>query len=435
MSAFGEHLTAVARHGIDTKVLEAALTTLGDAIDSTNAKLLVHGDGLAAGVRAGVRDAARVVAFQHAAGPADYTGAGHRRQAASLAALFARPGEHWLRVEAHRHLPAQVDVTGEVEADVPLESALAFLDTTDIQPAVRARVAELTRALGDTCLRIDDHLKAPSLHTRVVWVRAGDDVAERTSTLADALGVLPAHREKLTAHVATGKPWAIGVRATPRSVLSELWLASRADAATATRVLGAPIAAPAFVECAYHREGVPFGVARLDRAPRTTEAWQLLRVWHVEVLSSVADRPNAIPLARTSYAVVPGHWRSLPANELSARVGVLVEASYARRNQQMAQTADPTPTWPIGFAHEWVGPHSTPAREPRDEAVTLTRSPVADAVVARALGEMKQLRAAARPGLDAQPWKAAFSAWSVDAQNDWKVLKHAERDAAFARLG
>jgi hypothetical protein len=163
---------------------------------------------------------------------------------------------------------------------------------------------------------------------------------------------------------------------------------------------------------------------------------RLLRIWHVEVLSSVASRPGASTFTRTSYCIAPERWAQLPAAELQRRCEMLLEASYRQRNHQTAQSGDATEMWWIGYAFEWVAPHEMPI-EPFaiGERVWLRASGVADALKFGALEAIEALLSAPRPGLDAKPWQDAFTAWAIDDGDNWKIAKYSERAAAFERLG
>jgi len=162
----------------------------------------------------------------------------------------------------------------------------------------------------------------------------------------------------------------------------------------------------------------------------------LLRIWHVEVLSSVAANPGAVTFSRTSYCVAPARWESLAKDDLDRRVGVLLDAAYAKRNHEMAQTGDPTPTWLIAYDHEWVAADEMPASEPTHHAVMIATADIATALVESAISQIDDLRGLARPGRASNPWQQSFSAWSVDDDDSWRIPKRGERAAMFSsRLG
>ena len=165
--------------------------------------------------------------------------------------------------------------------------------------------------------------------------------------------------------------------------------------------------------------------------------WALLRIWHVEVLSSVADKPNAHMFARTSYCVAPETWKQLSPDELGRRAGVLLDAAYAKRNHQMAQTQDPTPMWLVAYDQEWVAPDEMPALSPAQDALVVGNPNITPALVERAVADIDGLRGQARPGVKAKAWADAFSAWSVEANGEtWNLLKYSDREPVFSeRLG
>ena len=57
----------------------------------------------------------------------------------------------------------------------------------------------------------------------------------------------------------------------------------------------------------------PVGSPVTPEVPRNNNVWALLRLWHVEFLESVIDRPNAVSFTRTSYVTAPERWRQLYA--------------------------------------------------------------------------------------------------------------------------
>lgn len=161
----------------------------------------------------------------------------------------------------------------------------------------------------------------------------------------------------------------------------------------------------------------------------------LLRIWHVEVLSSVADNPSASTFTRTSYCVAPERWAALPGAELQRRCELLLQASYRQRNAQTAQSGDATEMWWLAYAFEWVAPHEMPAETNVviGERVWVRASSGAAELKLGAIRTIGAMLAAPRPGLDATPWQDAFSAWAIDSDGEsWKILKYSEREAAFS---
>lgn len=247
-STISARVGAVADLGIDVTALARVIGELDAALEPEAATTVISADGDRAGIRARVADPARALA------PWNW--------AASLAILFARPGERWLRVEAQRARPDAVDVTGELVADGSVGDALELLATSGVDAPTRERLAGLLRGLGDRWVRITDQLGAPEAHTRTVWVRAGADIADRAAVLADALQILPAHRAALLEHLGIATPIAIGVRTTSANVLPEVHVVSWAGPRIAARMLGIDLGdQAAIVEAVYRSDGQPSGTA------------------------------------------------------------------------------------------------------------------------------------------------------------------------------
>lgn len=161
--------------------------------------------------------------------------------------------------------------------------------------------------------------------------------------------------------------------------------------------------------------------------------WSLLRIWHVEVLASVAGNPVAYLFARTSYCVAPGSWRELSADELGRRAGVLLHAAYAKRNHLSAQNDDPTPMWLIAYDHEWVADAEMAPLSSVQDGMVVHNAEISPIVVDRAIDELDGLRTQPRPGLATRPWQQAFSAWRVEANGEtWHLLRHDERETVFS---
>lgn len=161
--------------------------------------------------------------------------------------------------------------------------------------------------------------------------------------------------------------------------------------------------------------------------------WSLLRVWHVEVLASVASAPGAYLFARTSYCVAPSSWRELSTDDLGRRAGVLLHAAYAKRNHLTAQSDDPTPMWLIAYDHEWVADAEMAPMSPVLDGMVVHNAEISSENVDSAIVELDKLRTQPRPGLDARPWQQAFSAWRVEANGEtWHLLRHDERETVFS---
>ncbi len=89
--------------------------------------------------------------------------------------------------------------------------------------------------------------------------------------------------------------------------------------------------------------------ADLTELPRR----KLLRVVHREALA-------AVDIERTSYLAVPPAWGALPADQIQARVGRVLQVLYDERNRQSreAQSGDPDQLALIDHAEAFVDPSS-----------------------------------------------------------------------------
>lgn len=165
--------------------------------------------------------------------------------------------------------------------------------------------------------------------------------------------------------------------------------------------------------------------------------WRLLRIWHVETLSTIAHRSDAYTFGRTSYCVAPERWQALGREDLDARVGVLLAASYAKRNHLSAQSGDAAEMWLIAYDHEWVAPGTmAPEIDGEVDGVVLHNDEIHDALKERAChGWLSEARQTPRPGIDARPWKSGLSAFRVEESGEtWHLVKRAEVDELFDRL-
>lgn len=168
--------------------------------------------------------------------------------------------------------------------------------------------------------------------------------------------------------------------------------------------------------------------------------WSLLRIWHVEVLSFVAESPNAHTFERTSYCLAPSTLRPLATPELGARVEQLLEASYRKRNYVSAQSGDATEMWWIAYACEWVAEDTMPAESAEPENIWVrTKMPIHDKLIDDAFRALESRWRQERPGVSAHPWTDGFSAFLIEEDGaGWKLLRShdTEVDAMFAdRLG
>lgn len=165
--------------------------------------------------------------------------------------------------------------------------------------------------------------------------------------------------------------------------------------------------------------------------------WKLLRIWHVEVLSTVAHRGDAVTFRRTSYCVAPARWEALDRDALDARVDVLLAASYAKRNHVSARSGDPSEMLLVAFDHEWVAPETMPPEIDREADGMV----VANVAIHASLKEtacqrwLPEAGRVPRPGIDARPWRSGFAAFRVDETGEtWHLVPRAEADEVFDRL-
>ncbi len=165
--------------------------------------------------------------------------------------------------------------------------------------------------------------------------------------------------------------------------------------------------------------------------------WSLLRIWHVEVLSTVAHRGDAITFRRTSYCVAPERWQSLDRDALDTRVGVLLAASHARRNHVSARSGDPSEMLLVAYDHEWVARETMPPVVDREaDGMVVTNDAIHPLLKETACQSwLPEAVRVPRPGVDARPWRSGFSAFRVDETGEtWHLMSRADSDEVFERL-
>lgn len=172
-------------------------------------------------------------------------------------------------------------------------------------------------------------------------------------------------------------------------------------------------------------------------ASSPSPSWKLVRVWHVETLSTVAQHPEAKRFLRTSYGIVPASWGSLSAQAMLDRVLFALNLSYGVRNAQSARAGDPAEMLWIAASCELVdeGSRSSPVEDAADDELVSVRidRPIHRAVIEGAAQEVIAARRSERDGIQTQPWQRAFSAFRFDEDGDTcHLLRHPERAAAFA---
>jgi hypothetical protein len=165
--------------------------------------------------------------------------------------------------------------------------------------------------------------------------------------------------------------------------------------------------------------------------------WRLLRIWHVEVLSTVAHRSDAVTFRRTSHCVAPERWQAFDRNELDTRVGMLLAASYAKRNHVSARSGDTSEMLLVAYDHEWVARETMPPVAAREaDGVIVCNDAIHEHLRERAChGWLPEAVGVPRPGVDARPWRAGFAAFRIDETGEtWHLVSHAESGEVFDSL-
>jgi hypothetical protein len=163
------------------------------------------------------------------------------------------------------------------------------------------------------------------------------------------------------------------------------------------------------------------------------ERWALLRVWHCEAMESVIDRDDPIHFTRTSYLSAPARWSGLPTKELARRVEIVLNASYKRRAWELRTAEDTNSLVPFAFYFEWVDRDDVGADPLASVAPFLYPCTVANPRLAEiAFRDLDALAQAARPGLASRCYAGAFSAFRIDVDDTWHLVRHDDRAALFA---
>jgi hypothetical protein len=169
----------------------------------------------------------------------------------------------------------------------------------------------------------------------------------------------------------------------------------------------------------------------------TSLSKQLVRIWHVETLDTVAAHSNAVRFLRTSYCVVPFAWKKLDALAVRDRVLYALQLSYRFRNHQSAKSGDEAEMLWVAVAFEFVdklemAPTIDGDEDEDHERVTVrTDLDIHPDVIDAAVSQVIATWYAARPGLDAKPWTDAFSTFRYDDDDTCHLVKFRERAALF----
>lgn len=178
-------------------------------------------------------------------------------------------------------------------------------------------------------------------------------------------------------------------------------------------------------------------MSNLATASIPSSSWQLVRVWHVETLDTVAHHPNAPRFLRTSYGAVPATWKKLDDVAVRDRVRYALELSYRSRNYQSAKSGDKAAMIWVAISFELVdkiamAPHIAGDEDEDLERVTVRVDRcIHPEVIGAAVSQVVATWYAARPGLDAMPWTEAFSTFRFDEDDTCHLVKARERAALF----
>lgn len=178
-------------------------------------------------------------------------------------------------------------------------------------------------------------------------------------------------------------------------------------------------------------------MSNLATASIPSPSWQLVRVWHVETLDSVAHHPIAPRFLRTSYCLAPSTWKKLDDLALRDRLLYALDLSYRFRNYQSAKSGDKAEMIWVAVAFELVdkiamAPYVDGDEDEDFERVTVRvdrniHPDVTDAAVSQVIATWY----AARPGMDAKPWTDAFTTFRFDEDDTCHLVKSRDRAALF----
>lgn len=369
---------------VDVSPVERAIAALNGAL--ADVEVLADESATYAGVRARLLagGAEKLLAFHATLAPADFRGRIWRGHAKSLAALLARPGTPYVRLETRAGLPGLVTVGVDLEGPCTLGDANAFLEVADVNQVSRERLTSLVSGFGTRCACLADRLAPPGLLTRTVWMQPEGELVGAADRVAQTLGVLSGHRTLLARHLALALPRWIGLRVARDEVLPEIHVLFDADPALAARLLAdtgrdqarALIRGRAAIEMRYHAEGQPLALVRAS------------------TVASPAPAPaKAVPTREDlSFGVVAsrvGTAASLNAIDASALLAALQPFGKAlSRHTRVTMRAEadrlgvmfPVPKDPAGKAglDELLRIHGATAEPPAGahvELVTMPRKP------------------------------------------------------------
>lgn len=141
-------------------------------------------------------------------------------------------------------------------------------------------------------------------------------------------------------------------------------------------------------------------------------AWRLIRIWHVETISTAAHLANAPLFSRTSYCIVPSAWLQLGEPAQFDRILFALDLAYDKRNYVSSRSGDPAQMWWVAVGFELVNDKAMPGWAPDDdgERVMVRREGVHPALIDAAAARVIDAWRVDRAGIDTKPWTEAFTA-------------------------
>ncbi|HEY4055585.1 MAG TPA: hypothetical protein VGM39_03215 [Kofleriaceae bacterium] len=165
-----------------------------------------------------------------------------------------------------------------------------------------------------------------------------------------------------------------------------------------------------------------------------TTSWELIRLWHFEMMEVVIDSPSGVHFVRTTYVSTPARWKDLAVPEIAARLEQLLDVHYRHRWHTMTIPGEPVERiLPFGFDYEWVTRDDMP---PRDSVAPFI-FPVGRAnpyLHKTIIDGMFEIVSKPRPGIAAECLLQAFDAFRIDADDSWHMLDTRDRRAALCAL-
>lgn len=160
--------------------------------------------------------------------------------------------------------------------------------------------------------------------------------------------------------------------------------------------------------------------------------WVLLRIWHLEAMETVIEHPQLVHFTRTSYLSAPARWRDLPLPQLAARVEQVLAASYKQRAAQLRTQDDSASLVPFAYFFEWVDRDDIPANPEAQSDPFLypcaKTNPVLPEIAIRDLDKIVQ---EPRAGIASRCYASGFSAFRIDEDDTWHLVRHADREPMF----